>query len=141
MGRFRGFTLLELLIVMTILGLLASIIVPRFTHRTKQARRLQAVLQIKNLSEALEHYFVDHGSYPNTQDGLRVLLKKGQMGQTYLQTDHLPVDPWGQEYLYISPGLDGRSYDIVSYATDRKRGGEGWARDIQSWNVDSEKIL
>ncbi|MDP3980379.1 MAG: type II secretion system major pseudopilin GspG [Chlamydiota bacterium] len=141
MKKYRGFTLLELLIVMTILGLLASIVVPRFTNRINQARRLKVVLQIKNFSEALEHYYVEYGHYPNTQDGLRVLLQKGKSGQSYILSDRLPKDPWGQDYQYLSPGLDNRDYDIVSYAADTKLGGIGWDADIKSWNVDNEEIF
>ncbi len=136
----HGFTLLEILVVMAILSILAVLIVPKLSDRPKQAKRLKGVLQIKSFQEALEQFYVDEGVYPSTDQGLEPLIKKKQdTSKQYLDTDRLPLDPWNHPYLYLSPGLENRSYDIVSLGQDGQRGGQGWDKDIESWNLDQEK--
>ncbi len=136
----QGFTLLEILVVMAILSILAVLVVPKLSDRPKQAKRLKTVLQIKSFQEALEQFYIDEGFYPKTDEGLEPLIRKKQdTAKQYLDTDRLPLDPWNHPYLYLSPGLEGRSYDIVSLGQDGQRGGQGWDKDIESWNLDQEK--
>ena len=136
----RGFTLLEILVVMAILGILAVIVVPRLSEKPKQAKRLKVILQIKSFQEALEQFYIDEGVYPETERGLESLVRSGD-GSTrkYFDADRVPLDPWDHPYLYLSPGLQGRPHDIVSLGQDGRRGGIGWDKDIESWNLDQEK--
>lgn len=128
----NGFTLLEILVVIAILGILATLVVPRLGEKPKQAKRLKAVLQIRVFRDALEEFYIDHGAYPTTDEGLAYLLRKGK----YLDSEKIPLDPWNHPYLYLSPGLDGRSYDVVSLGEDGERGGKNWAQDIESWHLE-----
>src|SRR5574341_1063458 len=136
--KYDGFTLLEILVVMAILGILAVIVVPRLSEKPKQARRLKAVLQIKSFQDALEQFYIDEGFYPASDQGLDHLIRSDDGSETekYLDTNHIPLDPWGHSYMYLSPGLDGRSYDIISLGQDGHRGGKGWDKDIESWNLE-----
>ncbi|MBI1883360.1 MAG: type II secretion system major pseudopilin GspG [Chlamydiae bacterium] len=142
MSKKRGFTLLEILIVMAILGILAVIVVPQLSQRPKQAKHLKAVLQIKSFQDALEFFNVDRGVYPTSSEGLDGLIRVGnQNHKKYLEADKIPLDPWGHPYLYLSPGLQGRSYDIASFGQDGRRGGSGWDQDIESWNLNEENSV
>lgn len=136
-----GFTLLEILVVMAILGILAVIVVPRLSEKPKQARRLKVVLQIRSFQDALEQFYIDEGFYPTSDQGLTYLIHAGE-NETgrYLDTNRIPLDPWGYPYQYLSPGLEGRSYDIISMGQDGRRGGEGWNKDIESWNLEENKV-
>ena len=135
----KGFTLLEILIVMAILGILAVIVVPKLTEKPKEAKRLKAILQIKSFQDALEMFYVDQGFYPSTDQGLEILLGKGEETvKKYLDADRVPLDPWGRPYLYLCPGLEGRNYDLVSLGQDGRRGGNQWDKDIESWNLEKE---
>ncbi|MBI1871739.1 MAG: type II secretion system major pseudopilin GspG [Chlamydiae bacterium] len=137
MKKHNGFTLLEILVVMAILGILAVLVVPKLSERPKQAKRLKALLQMKSFQEALELFNVDQGYYPATEQGLALLVKSGQdPTKKYLETGEVPLDPWGHSYLYLSPGLEGRNFDIVSLGQDGRRGGTGWDRDIESWKLE-----
>lgn len=134
-----GFTLLEILIVMAILGILAVIVVPKLSDKPKEAKRLKAILQIKSIQDALEMFYVDKGYYPSTEQGLEALIRpENEMVKKYLDADQLPLDPWGHPYLYLCPGLEGRAYDIVSQGQDGDRGGNRWDKDIESWNLEKE---
>jgi general secretion pathway protein G len=137
--RHSGFTLMELLIVLVIIGLLAALVGPTLYQRIGPARESTARAQIENFATALDSYFVDIGRYPSTQDGLKALRGKPESADKwngpYLKKE-LPVDPWGNAYLYRAPGRNG-GYEIVSYGADGKEGGEGENADIQSW--DSRK--
>lgn len=133
----KGFTLLEILVVMAILSILAVIIVPKLSDRPKQAKHLKAVLQIKAFQEALEQFDLDEGFYPTTDQGLDYLIKgKEEDSKKYLDSDRIPLDPWDHPYLYLSPGLQRRPYDIVSLGQDGQRGGNGWDKDIESSNLE-----
>ncbi|HJX15062.1 MAG TPA: type II secretion system major pseudopilin GspG [Candidatus Deferrimicrobiaceae bacterium] len=134
-----GFTLLEIMVVIVILGLLAALVVPRLIGRTEEAKRTQTRLQIKNIEQALQLFKLDNGFYPATEQGLEALVRAPETGRVpknyrkggYL--DRVPKDPWGNNYVYVSPGSHG-DYDISSYGADGVQGGEGEDADINSWD-------
>lgn len=138
-----GFTLIELLIVMVILGLLAGMIVPRIMDRPEEARRVKAGVEIKSLETALRMYRLDNGSYPETDQGLEALVIEPKSGREtlhwrqggYLEQGKVPKDPWGNEFIYLSPGQHG-DFDIISHGADGKPGGEGKDADINSWELE-----
>ena len=136
-ARFpRGFTLVEIMVVVVILGILAVLIVPRVVGRTDEARAVAAKQDIAATMQALKLYRLDNGRYPSTEQGLAALVTKPQSQpapsnwQKYL--DRVPKDPWGNPFIYISPGQH-REYDISSYGGDEVPGGEGEDADINSW--------
>jgi general secretion pathway protein G len=138
----RGFTLLEIIVVVFILSLLAAIVAPKIIGRTDDARIAEAKVQIRNLETALKLFKLDSGFYPDTQQGLQALIEKPTSGRIplnykeggYLEQKKIPLDPWGSPYVYISPGLNG-DYDLLSYGADGKEGGEGKDADIKSWDM------
>lgn len=133
-----GFTLIELMIVVVILGLLATIIAPRILNRPEQARRMKAAVDIRSIESALALFKTDTGRFPTTSEGLEVLVSnpgiKGYNSDGYL--DKLPKDPWGNKYVYISPGMHNKDYDLESYGKDGDEGGAGDNADIESWNLE-----
>ena len=135
--RLSGFTLMELLIVLVIIGLLAALVGPTLYQRIGPARESTARAQIENFATALDSYFVDLGRYPSTQDGLKALRAKPESADKwngpYLKKE-IPADPWGNQYVYRAPGRSG-GYEIVSYGADGREGGEGENADIQSWEA------
>lgn len=134
----NGFTLLELLVVMVIIGLLASYVGPRFFEQVGKSEVKTARAQIDAFGKALDTYRLDVGRYPNSEQGLRALAERpaGEVKWSgpYLQKA-VPVDPWGQLYQYKAPGENGRDYDIISLGKDGQSGGEGDAADIHSWDT------
>lgn len=138
-----GFTLIELMVVIVILGILAAIIAPRIIGRTDEAKVTEAKVQIANLETAFKLYKLDNGVYPTTEQGLEALIEKPTIGvipkkwreEGYLEKRRVPLDPWGNPYIYVSPGLHG-DYDIISYGRDGVRGGKGFDADIESWNLE-----
>lgn len=138
--RNSGFTLLEIMVVIVILGLLAAIVVPRLIGRTEEAKRTQTRIQIKNVEQALQLFKLDNGFYPSTEQGLSALVRNPEIGRVaknyrkggYL--DRVPSDPWGNAYVYVSPGAE-RDYEISSYGADDVPGGEGEDGDIHSWDA------
>lgn len=141
--RDKGFTLIELMVVIVILGVLAAIIAPKIIGRTDEAKVTEAKVQIKNFETALKLYKLDNGVYPSTEQGLDALVEKPATGIIprnwkeggYLEKKKVPSDPWGNPYIYVSPGLHG-DYDIISYGADGARGGEGFSSDIESWSIE-----
>ncbi len=137
----RGFTLIEIMVVVVILGVLAALIVPRFLDRPEEARRTKAAVDIKSIEEALSLFKLDNGYFPSTDQGLQALVKKPETGRIpgkYAEEAYLkkvPLDPWGGEYVYLSPGAHD-AYDIISYGADGEPGGEGNDADIESWNLN-----
>src|SRR5258708_26298337 len=136
--RVNGFTLIEILVVIVILGILAALIVPRVMDRPDEARATAARADVAAIIGALKLYRLDNGTYPSTDQGLAALVKKPERGDIprnwkaggYL--DKLPVDPWGTEYQYLNPGTRGE-FDVFSLGADKKPGGEGFDADIGSW--------
>jgi general secretion pathway protein G len=135
--RSRGFTLIEVLVVVAILGILAAIVVPRIMDRPDEAKRVAAKADVAAIVQALKLYRLDNGNYPTTDQGLGALVQKPATNpvpnnwKPYL--DHLPQDPWGTDYQYLSPGVKGE-IDVFSLGADRARGGEGNAADIGNWD-------
>ena len=137
--RKRGFTLIELMIVVVILGLLATIIMPKILDRPEQARRVKAQADIRSIQSMLALFKTDTGRFPTTSEGLAALVTNpgldGYSREGYL--DRTPVDPWGNPYIYICPGLHSKDYDLESYSKDGEDGGVDDDADIESWNLES----
>jgi len=135
-SRRAGFTLIELMVVIIILGLLAALVVPRMFGRVGQAKQKAAHAQIELFGTALDSFRLDVGRYPNTSEGLQALLAKPsgveEWNGPYLKKNEIPLDPWGKPYHYESPGNHGE-YDLYSYGRDTAEGGEGEDKDIVSW--------
>jgi len=140
-GIRSGFTLLEVLIVVAILGLLATIVAVNMAGRVQGARYTKARLDIENFKKAIELFKLDTGRYPKAQEGLAALVekpadvKKWNAGG-YLESKTIPKDPWGNDYVYIFGGSEDIKYEIVSYGADGKKGGEGYDADILSNEVN-----
>jgi len=139
----KGFTLIELMVVVVILGILAGLIVPRLMGRTDEAKQVKAKVDISTIETALKLYKLDNGDYPTTEQGLVALVEKPSIDPLplkwheggYLEKGKTPTDPWGREYLYLSPGLN-NDFDIISYGADGIEGGEGKDMDIKSWELE-----
>ena len=137
-----AFTLIELMVVIVILGILATIIMPRILDRPEQARRMKAKVQIKNFQSALALFKTDTGRFPTTAEGLDALVNnpglKGWKKGGYIEGGRVPFDSWDNQYIYICPGTHGNDYDLESYGKDRENGGAEDNADIESWNIDLE---
>jgi len=137
----NGFTLIELLVVMVILGILAGLIVPRIVESPEEARKVKARLQIENLESALKIFKIDNGFYPSTEQGLVALVQKPETGRIpknwreggYLEKGAIPKDPWGNDFKYMSPGVQNRDFDLWSMGSDGEDGGEDKDADITNW--------
>jgi general secretion pathway protein G len=131
-----------MIVVVFILSLLAAIVAPKIVGRTDDARIAEAKVQIRNFETALKLYKLDNTFYPDTEQGLQSLLEKPTTGRIpqkyreggYLEHTSIPPDPWGNIYIYISPGVYG-DYDLMSYGADGRQGGEGKDADITSWDM------
>ena len=138
-----GFTLIELMVVIVILGILAGLIIPRIMGRPEEAKQLKAKMQIESLETALKLYKLDNGMYPDTEQGLQALIEQPETGALpknwrkggYLEKGRVPKDPWGNDFVYLSPGAHG-DYDIISYGADGVPDGEDKNRDINSWEIE-----
>jgi len=138
-----GFTLIELMVVIVILGILAGLIVPRIMGRPEEAKQLKAKIQIESLETALKLYKLDTGMYPDTEQGLQALIESPTTGALpknwrkggYLEKGKLPKDPWKNDFVYLSPGVHG-VYEIISYGADGIPGGEDKNKDINSWEIE-----
>jgi len=137
----RGFTLIELMVVIVILGILAGLIVPRIMDNPDKAKQVMARTQIESIETALKLYKLDTGSYPSTDQGLQALVQvpeprpKNWKKGGYFEKGKVPKDPWGNEFVYLSPGMHGE-YDIISYGADGVPEGEDANEDINNWVTD-----
>ncbi len=140
--KTEGFTLIELMVVIVILGILASVIVPKIMDRPEEARRTKAEVDIGAISQSLKLYKLDTGRYPSTEQGLQALVEPPSTGRLaknwreggYLDKSSVPKDPWENDYVYLSPGMHD-DFDLVSYGADNEPGGEGMDADINSWEL------
>ena len=138
-----GFTLIELLVVIVILGILVGIVGVRIMGEPEKAKRTKAQVQIANIETALKLYKLDNGYYPTTEQGLQALVEPPAVGQLpkawreggYLEKGKVPMDPWGNEYVYLCPGIHG-DLDLISYGADGEPGGEGNDADINNWEFE-----
>lgn len=139
----RGFTLIELMVVVIILGILALYIGPKIMGEPEKAKRVKAKMDIATLETALKMYKLDNGMYPSTEQGLQALVEAPETGVIpknwrkggYLEKNKVPKDPWGNEFVYISPGVHG-DFDLISYGLDGVPGGEEEDdQDINNWEV------
>lgn len=138
-----GFTLIELMVVIVILGILAGLIIPRIMGRPEEAKRLKAKIQIESLETALKLYKLDNGMYPDTEQGLQALIEKPETGALpkkwrkggYLEKGKLPKDPWGNDFVYLSPGAHD-DFDITSFGADGVPGGDDNNKDINNWEIE-----
>lgn len=136
----RGFTLIEIMVVLVILGILGALVVPKLMGRADDARVTAARQDISTLMQALKLYRLDNQRYPTTEQGLQALVSKPTSGpaangwKTGGYVDKLPNDPWGGPYQYLSPGIRGE-VDVFSYGADGQPGGEGNNADVGSWDL------
>jgi general secretion pathway protein G len=139
----RGFTLIELMVVIVILGILAGLIIPRIMGRPEEARRMKARIQIESIETALKLYKLDNGSYPSTEQGLQALVEAPTVGQLprawrdggYLEKGRVPKDPWDNDFIYLSPGVNS-DFDLISYGADGEPGGEDMNKDVNNWELE-----
>jgi general secretion pathway protein G len=141
--RQRGFTLIEIMVVVVILSVLGALVVPQIIDKVDQAKVKRAQSDIRAIETALDLYRLDNFKYPTTEQGLQALVKQpadptltNYNPNGYLKS--LPKDPWGVVYVYASPGADGREYDIITYGRDGKPGGEGYDADISTSTLDQK---
>jgi general secretion pathway protein G len=139
----RGFTLIEIMVVVVIIGLLAAIIVPQVIDRVDEARVAKAKQDIQGLETALTMFRLDNSKYPSTDQGLKALSRQPTDPSIhhwrpggYIQ--RVSKDPWGADYQYVYPGTHGRDYDLFSLGADSQPGGEGINADIGNWNDDQQ---
>lgn len=138
-----GFTLIELMVVIFILGLLAAVAIPRFMGESDKAKVGTAKTQIVMLETALKMYKLDNGSYPTTEQGLNALVEAPTVGNIpkswrqggYLEKAKVPKDPWKNEFVYLSPGSHG-DFDLTSLGADGESDGEGFDQDINNWELE-----
>jgi len=138
----RGFTLIELMVVIVILSILAVWVAPKLVGREEQAKQVKARVDIQGLETALKLYKLDNGMYPTTEQGLEALVSPPESGKVpknwreggYIEKNQIANDPWGNEYIYLSPGSHD-DYDIISYGADGEPGGENENRDVKSWEL------
>lgn len=135
-ARNTGFTLIEMLVVLAIIGLLAGLVGPQVIKHLGESKTKTARLQIEELSSALDLYRLDVGRYPSGSDGLEALIEApanaGNWNGPYLRKKKVPLDPWGKPYVYVSPGEHGK-FDLYTLGADEKEGGEGEDQDVVSW--------
>ncbi len=136
-NRNKAFTLLELMIVVVILGLLATLIVPKVVSYPDRVKKQKAAIEINNILNALNMFYTDTGRYPTTIEGLEILMKDPGGIENYNPDGYLDkvTDPWGNPYIYIYPGQNSK-IDIESYGKDGLDGGDGLDADIESWALE-----
>src|SRR5437879_3141857 len=135
-GGEAGFTLVEILVVITIIGLIMALVGPRVLNYLSESKVKTAKIQIQSFATALDLFYLDAGRYPSTAEGLTVLVQASggiaAWNGPYLKGGSVPNDPWGKPYVYRSPGEHG-VYDVVSFGSDGQEGGTGTAADITNW--------
>jgi len=139
----KGFTLIELMVVIVILSVLAVWVAPKIMGRPDQAKQVKASVDIQGYETALKLYKLDNGSYPKTAQGLEALVTKPDTGKApknwrsggYIDKGKIAKDPWGNEYIYLSPGVHG-DFDMTSYGADGEPGGEEYDKDINNWEIE-----
>lgn len=144
--NYKGFTLIELMIVIVIIGILATLLIPRIMDRPEEARRIKAKIDIRTIESALKLYKLDNGIYPTTEQGLQALIRKPDSRPMpkkwkeggYLESINVPNDPWSNPYYYTSPASDGKDYEIISYGSDGEPGGTGKNADISSKDIEKD---
>jgi general secretion pathway protein G len=142
-SKQAGFTLIELMVVIIILGVLAGLIIPRVMGRPDEARQAKAKIQIESIESALKLYKLDNGGYPTTEQGLKALVEAPAAGNLpknwrqggYLEKGKVPKDPWGNDFVYVSPGSHG-DFDLSCLGKDGEAGGEGVDKDINNWELE-----
>ena len=142
-SKQAGFTLIELMVVIIILGVLAGMIIPRVMGRPDEARQAKAKIQIESFESALKLYKLDNGNYPTTEQGLKALVEAPAAGNLpknwrqggYLEKGKVPKDPWGNDFVYVSPGSHG-DFDLSCLGKDGEAGGEGVDKDINNWEIE-----
>ncbi len=139
----RGFTLVELLVVVTILGILVAVVGVRVIRHPDRARRTAAKAQIANFKQALDEFNINTGIFPGMDEGLKALVERPMNADIaeswegpYL--DKIPKDPWGREYVYRQPGMNNTDYDIICYGKDGVEGGEGVSKDVTNHTLDEK---
>jgi general secretion pathway protein G len=134
----QGFTLLEIMVVVVIIGILLAVVAPNIMDKPEQARMTKAQFDIRALESALDSYRLDMGTYPSTDGGLEALTSKPSNAPRWKEGGYiksLPKDPWGNAYQYLNPGVHG-SVDIFSLGADGQQGGDGSNSDIGNWNTE-----
>lgn len=136
LSRQSGFSFIEIMVVVVIIGVLIGLLAPRLMDRPEEARVIAAKHDIKTIVSALKLYRLDNGRYPSTDQGLQALVAKPNDSRPLPKwkplLDRIPEDPWGGQYQYLNPGLNG-DVDVVSLGADGQPGGEGFDADIGSW--------
>lgn len=138
-----GFSFIELMVVVIIMGILAGAIVPRYMDKADKAKTVKAQVDIAAIETSLKLYKLDNGFYPSTEQGLLALIEqpttdpvpKNWNEDGYFEKKKTPKDPWGNEYMYLCPGVHG-TYDIISYGADGESGGEGVNADVTNWEEE-----
>ena len=130
MKNEKGFTLLEIMVVLIIIGVLAALVAPRFIERADEAKVEATKAQMQNIAQALKMYRLHNSRYPDSGAGLNALVNPGKTGKRYM--DSVPKDAWGNSFVYLAPGVHG-DFDILSYGADGKAGGSGFEADLGNW--------
>ena len=140
-----GFTLVEIMVVVVIIGMLASLVGVTVIRQLEKAKHKNTAAQIRNFMTALDIYYMDNSNYPTTEQGLQALVQApstSPVPRNYPKDGYLnqiPKDPWNNDYIYFSPGVTGGPYSIQSYGADGIQGGEDNNADVESWNLSGEK--